>query len=456
MTSTTYESPYLTLESATAAPARGRYRVWLTIPLFCLFFMLLGHDFGRSLLMDEEFNVDDAEMQQRVEQGVSKYRLAFVGIGLMGGMLLITAGGDSFRMRNLLAFCILAVIGWSFASVIWADDAALTLRRLFTLLCSFLGMMGMARAYRAIDICWWAFIFTLSMAALGLCAEIALGTFRPWQFEYRFAGLVHPNTQGVELTILILSSVVLLRNYPRWRPLFVSVIAAAVLGLIMTKSRTSAACCLLALIVLWTINTSVRVKLGTLLVMMMLGGLFFGTLLTIGVDDPDGFSQVLQMGREDEVGSFTGRIPIWTTLLEEVSLRPWTGYGFNSYFDEEALAYIAKEHEWAVPNAHNAYIETALNTGYIGVVLVLMTVLVGIYMTGTARVRAVDGSYSLFFALAVFALLNAVFESMMVINFNFPPSLLAAGFCRLAFFEDVPWERMQPLERPPVPKDILK
>ena len=123
MTSTTYESPYLTLESATAAPARGRYRVWLTIPLFCLFFMLLGHDFGRSLLMDEEFNVDDAEMQQRVEQGVSKYRLAFVGIGLMGGMLLITAGGDSFRMRNLLAFCILAVIGWSFASVIWSDDA---------------------------------------------------------------------------------------------------------------------------------------------------------------------------------------------------------------------------------------------------------------------------------------------------------------------------------------------
>ena len=122
--------------------------------------------------------------------------------------------------------------------------------------------------------------------------------------------------------------------------------------------------------------------------MMMLGGLFFGTLLTIGVDDPDGFSQVLQMGREDEVGSFTGRIPIWTTLLEEVSLRPWTGYGFNSYFDEEALAYIAKEHEWAVPNAHNAYIETALNTGYVGVVLVLMTVLVGIYMTGTACVRA--------------------------------------------------------------------
>jgi exopolysaccharide production protein ExoQ len=449
MTSTAYPVPYLGFNNDLDASGRRWAKVAWTIPIFCFFFLLLGHNFDRSLLLDEQFNIDEVQMQEQVETGTLKFRLAFLGIGFVGALLLVAPHGDSLRIRNLLAVCILATVGWAMLSIFWSNDAPLTLRRVVTLVCSFVGVLGIARTYRALDMCWLAFVFTLAMVVLGVLAEVTLGTFRPWESGYRFAGLVHPNTQGVELSILIFTSFLLRRQYPNLRLFLGTVMAAAIVGLIMTKSRTSAACCLIGFIALWALNTSFRVKVVTAAALIMAGSLFMGALLTMGVDDPDGFANVLRMGREEGPGSLTGRIPIWITLTEDIAKRPWTGFGFNSYFDDDVLAYIAEEHEWAVPNAHNAYLETVLNTGYIGLGLLLATLLVGMVLLSTTRVRTADVCYSMFFALGTFALLSGCFESIMVINFNFPPCLLAAGLCRVAFFEDVPTDSAE--SRPGTP-----
>ncbi len=418
------------------ADALRRVKFIFAIPLLSLCFMMLGHDFDRSLLLDEGFNVDDDEMQERVEEGMVRFRLAFLGIGAIGIALLVAPGGSRLTLRPALAISVLLLVAWSFGSIVWSHDPSLTLRRLVTLTCSFVGMLGIARAFRAIDLCLFGFLFTLSMAFLGIFAEIVLGTFQPWNFDYRFAGLVHPNTQGIELSVVILTGIALSSVYPKWRTPIFCIVAAAFVGLMLTKSRTSAACCIVALVSLWLVNTSPRTKLISAMSVLLVCGMFAIALLAFGIDDSDRLTNALSMGRDDDNSSLTGRIPIWIALWDDVMKRPVAGAGFNTYFDEETLAYLSQQHEWAVPNAHNAFIEQLLNLGFVGLFLMITVVVVALSIISKPTIRALDPAYGVFFALIIMGLLNAGFESTMVVNFFFPPCLIAGGICRLAFFED--------------------
>lgn len=72
---------------------------------------------------------------------------------------------------------------------------------------------------------------------MGFFAELALGTFRPWSSSRRFSGTLHPNTQGLNLTVLCLCSALLARESGRpskyWAPF-----AVGVAFLILTKLRS--------------------------------------------------------------------------------------------------------------------------------------------------------------------------------------------------------------------------
>lgn len=56
----------------------------------------------------------------------------------------------------------------------------------------------------------------------------------------------------------------------------------------------------------------------------------------------------------------TGRNTIWAQLVDVISLKPWLGYG-ASVLPEDFLSISF--------SAHNLYLQTALQTGIIGVVL---------------------------------------------------------------------------------------
>ena len=165
-------------------------------------------------------------------------------------------------------------------------------------------------------------------------------------------------------------------------------------------------------------------------------GTILGGLLILGVDDPDAFTQTAMMGREAESEQLTGRIPLWEYTMEEISKRPWTGYGFNSYWTEDALDNATYELEWAVPNAHNSFIEMALSLGLIGVLLLIAAGVLGMLAMATGRVRRRDPAYAFLFGLAIFGMFNCFMESYMVAPFNFHPLLVATPIFRLAFYED--------------------
>lgn len=74
--------------------------------------------------------------------------------------------------------------------------------------------------------------------------------------------------------------------------------------------------------------------------------------------------------------TLTGRTDIWEMAITAIETRPWTGYGYAAFWQEEfGPSYIfAAELEWLVPNAHNTWIEQGLNMGVPGIIaLALLT-----------------------------------------------------------------------------------
>ena len=122
----------------------------------------------------------------------------------------------------------------------------MSLRRVAMLLVCALAAMGLGRQLTFREL----LIFMVGLAScysmLGIAAEIVLGTFRPWASDYRFAGTVHPNEQGMLCGATMVGAIMLAIEFPRFRLLLWGLACAAAVGLLLSKSRT--AHCLLGLL----------------------------------------------------------------------------------------------------------------------------------------------------------------------------------------------------------------
>ena len=69
--------------------------------------------------------------------------------------------------------------------------------------------------------------------------------------------------------------------------------------------------------------------------------------------------------------SFTGRFPLWGYSLEAALDRPWLGYGFSGFWNEDspAVQTIWAALDWKAPSAHNGYIDILLQIGVVGFLL---------------------------------------------------------------------------------------
>ncbi|MEM8789492.1 MAG: O-antigen ligase family protein [Pseudomonadota bacterium] len=94
------------------------------------------------------------------------------------------------------------------------------------------------------------------------------------------------------------------------------------------------------------------------------------SILATGVLDP-----VLEAF--DRRPTLSGRIPLWILVWPDVQERFWFGYGYMSFWDPEARRVIEIARDptlWHTPYySHNGLIETLLNVGAVGMLLVLMT-----------------------------------------------------------------------------------
>ena len=190
---------------------------WLAIAVVGLGFFLTEQNLNRSL--QEEFTFSAETLEQAVAGGNSLRRMAFSAIAMLGVLFLLRNAGPRLSARDPLALLVLAVLAICLASLLWSSDPALTVRRLVVLGFCFLGALGIARQLSARQLCAAVLIVPTAYVAIGILAELKLGTFRPWAAGYRFSGTVHPNTQAGYCGLLCLAAVAMAGDAKRGKAL---------------------------------------------------------------------------------------------------------------------------------------------------------------------------------------------------------------------------------------------
>ncbi|MFQ5730470.1 MAG: O-antigen ligase family protein [Planctomycetaceae bacterium] len=442
---------------AIADPFHSRPMFWLTLAVVFGAFFLADHDL--SVSQSDAFTGTADEMEQQAAGGNALRRasfLAIAGLGVLGLLLPAYAergqrgttgsGSDDghrraepFAIHNprtairpgVLALLIAALAGWCLLSVLWSDMPSMSLRRCIVAGCLLVGAVGIARQLSLRELVHLAWIIPAVWLAIGVSAEIRLGTFRPWSGEYRFSGTTHPNTQGLSLATMCFATFCLARE-GRWKKRgYLVVCGIGLLFLVLTKSRTSFAGVLGALTLLLTMRTASGTKwsVGLFAVWSVATAALF--VLLFNVDVGEQLTHLALMGRKEQSASLTGRMPIWTVLADFVSQRPIVGYGYESFWTPDRIDAVSTELQWGIREAHSAYIDTVLSVGLVGAGLLLLTVFTGLRSAAQRYLKTGHPSFGFLFAVCVFGLINAFTESGMTMPM-FVPFVAVCGFVQLA------------------------
>ena len=360
-----------------------------------------------------------------------KNLVGFSSIAALGFGLAVWPGGNSYRGVSLLAMLIAAYLLWCAASVLWTADAWMTSKRVVVLLFCFLGAVGTSKQLDMRQLLLLTLAVSAAYVAVGVGTEVALGTFRPWESEYRFAGTMHPSGQSDNCAIVCLAAAIWLSCSKRGAAVCFALLVAAGVLLILTKSRHACLELIGALSFYLLLRTSSTVKLAVGLTSGWVAAIF--VLLVEMLHAGREVVAAALLGRQEHVGTLTGRTELWEELLTYIGQRPLLGYGYGSFWSPDRIEDISATLYWGMTSAHSAYFETILNVGLIGALLLLLIVVVGVWQAAShARSRGDAGS-SFLFALFVFAAINGIVEAGFVAP-SFLTWVLGCGLLQLALF----------------------
>jgi exopolysaccharide production protein ExoQ len=397
-------------------------------------FFITEHNIFISRAQDYTQNAE--AMLETAEGGNTLRRLAFLGMALLGAGLLVASRKNPLSRPTVPGVLIVSMIALAFASVLWSHDRGLCLRRLFVLGLTLLGMFGVARRFSLRELCFFALAIPLGCVLIGLACELALGTFRPWSGDYRFSGTVHPNTQGAYLATLCFAALCLsVADAPR-RNWYWAILAAGLVLLVLTKSRTSTMGVIASLGCVGMILSPTRVRLLTPLALVFLAASGLLALLLLGVDADALLTKVAFLGRQEDTESFSGRTTIWPVVQRYIDQRFWLGYGFESFWNPASIEAVSADCEWGVREAHSAYRDMLLSLGVIGLTLYLLTIFAGMGSALLEYLARREVCALFWVGMVLNGLFNGMFESGMALV-SLPTFLIAAGLIRLALFQPV-------------------
>lgn len=217
----------------------------------------------------------------------------------------------------------------------------------------------------------------------------------------------HKNIASAAMAFAVFFGLYLLRMKMMWRGLLLTVLAG--FFLLNSGGKTSAAMLPAVLIAVWLFE-----RMGPFRLLLVVGGLALVNFVTLSVAvSPQISAFVSGLGID---ATFTDRKSIWQLALSAIGERPFTGYGFQSFWQTEALFNSnASAATWAVTaaNAHNAYLDQLINGGWPLLILVLIwLVVLPCHHASVALARGNDPDLTrLYTRIWMFGLLTACFES---------------------------------------------
>lgn len=257
-------------------------------------------------------------------------------------------------------------------SCLWSADPAVTFRRAYALSFSFLAaaclvaLLPPPRIARALSLALgWAML--LSVIFVFVDPAFAIHQASDWA-EPRWAGhwrgiYSHKNPLGNTASIALLIYVVFAKHVLTSTVFRVSVLAAIAACLFGAGSVTGLVVAMTMIAVAKGFSLILEARRGTRVLILGSTSLIVALVLITAVP-------VLSIGLEmlGKKPDLTGRVPIWGTILPWANEHPWLGTGYGSFEETLLPRFFAITGENLV-NAHNGYLETFINFGYLGVAL---------------------------------------------------------------------------------------
>jgi O-antigen ligase len=350
--------------------ARANNALWISFIFLIVVFFAANHDFNYSIKYEQIQAGSAEQLAANVEEGSLQRRVALIALGIFALASFGLVKRPPWPMASGSSRLWALFIVLSFVSILWAEDKNLAFRRAteFFLIC--LGAFAIVRQCKLRDLLQLAFTATLVYLIVGLACEIALGKFAPLDEGYRFCGTLHPNHQAWNCAFLFFSSIGFAKDAKRWRGFFVMTSLVALAFLILTKSRTSLACLVMALFAYWTLMWPRWRKIA---VACSLTGGFCLVLLLAGPDVIPTLGNALLLGRADSnPATLTDRTLMWQASMPYAVARPLLGYGFHSFWTKEHILVVSSELGFPVPATHDDYFDLVLGVGIPGLVLFLI------------------------------------------------------------------------------------
>jgi exopolysaccharide production protein ExoQ len=390
--------------------ARDTKTPWIIFIFLAAVFFAAQHDLFFSLR--KQFGTPGGLIESAVREGNIQRNIAFSALGLFGIFNLFRRGRNSLCFNRALGYVSLFYVLWASLSIAWADDMALTSRRvvLLGMLCA--GALGLVKRFSLRDIILWVFFAASAYLFIGIVSEIAFGTFRPFTAGYRFAGTLHPNHQGINCALFVLTGFAAGRFVTRLSPFFITCSFMGLGFLALTGSRTAFASCIAALLIYWCIVLPRSRKLALFfiisialcLLMLMFGTAIFPTL-----------SGSLLLGRPElDVTTLTGRVPLWNECLNYLQRQPLQGYGYASFLTPSRIAKMSASLNWGIPELHSAYFEVLLGVGIVGLFSYIAIIFLGIKRSIEYCKKISSAGYAFFIAIFIFSLLDGFLETSAV------------------------------------------
>lgn len=338
-----------------------------------------------ALATENEYEFkDNTLVEQRV--GLNKWLIiGYSSLALLGAVGYCYGNPDKLSLTKFWVLFPIVFWLWCGMSMMWSVEPGLSIRRIGHLYLAIAGAFGVATLLTRQETIW-TIVFSMTiLALLGIVAELSHGVFNPLRSNYRFCGIGHPNETALFAAVSVLAARVAMmilptRDQAKWivSPQWIALgfMLFGIFIVLITKSRTTAASLILAAFLVQLVlskSTSALMLFSTSMSACAFVGLMLSMASTSTVNTVFGIAAI---GRSSHIGTLTGRLPLWEEILKGYSREPVFGFGYGAYWTTKRVEDFAQMFYWEPPNGHSIYIDSLVETGTIGFLLLTAALLV--------------------------------------------------------------------------------
>lgn len=441
-----------------AAPplSRSGWVVSAVAVVLCACFSASSFNYNASLAarLEKTSDMEDSIENTAEQSGKTNpySAVGYLAVGALGFFGLVFGKAPQTVDRFVAFLPALLLILLAGASIFWSEDLPTSVRRVAALALMFLGCYGVARLVTLQQLALIMAVLGIGLAAVGALVELQLGMLQPFNPSYRFSGVEHPNNTAMNASVAMIAAFALLEEAGRKKwALLITLLTVGAVVVIASKSRSTAAATLLALVAMQGVRSGFQKSLRWAPAVVFGLGVLALMVGLLGQGGVDSAASTAAMGRREHVSSLTGRIPLWAQLLEMSADHPVLGAGYGAFWNSDRVEYVSFSQGWNVSHGHSVYINTLLELGVIGIPLMAWIVFNALYYSYNDYAATKDTGRLFAFGLAVMAVLHGLVESHFSSR-GIPFFVYIAVLAYLTFSPVIPGAKRRTAQRAPAPK----